>query len=91
LVESIRGKGGGIRLALPASEITVGRVVREAEGDTPIVECFSDDDHCKLTHCCKLTGVLDRAFKALYESLDSCTLADLVVKPQPMIQLLRAG
>jgi Rrf2 family nitric oxide-sensitive transcriptional repressor len=89
IVESVRGKGGGIRLAIPASEIRVGRVVREAEGEMPIVECFSTDDHCKITANCKLAGVLARAFEALYTSLDAYTLADLIVKPQGLVRLLR--
>lgn len=87
-VESVRGKGGGIRLALPASKIRIGQVVRDAEGDSPIVECFSDSDRCRITPECKLTGVLARAFRALYESLDRYTLADLVEKRQPLIRLL---
>lgn len=88
IVESVRGKGGGIRLAMPAEEIRVGRVVREAEGDQPIVECFSADDHCRITPSCKLAGVLAKAFEALYASLDAYTLADLVVRPQPLVRLL---
>ena len=60
-IETVRGKGGGIRLALPASEIRVGRVIREAEGDTPIVECFADRDKCCITPSCKLAGVLVEA------------------------------
>jgi Rrf2 family transcriptional regulator, nitric oxide-sensitive transcriptional repressor len=89
VVESLRGKGGGIRLAMPAEKIRVGRVVREAEGGGPIVECFSDHDTCRITPECRLAGVLARAFKALYESLDRYTLADLVERRQPLIRILK--
>ncbi len=88
VVESIRGKGGGIRLARPASEIRVGRIVRDAEGNMPIVECFSSDDKCRITSSCRLAGILAHAFETLYESLDTYTLADLVIKPQPLMKLL---
>jgi Rrf2 family transcriptional regulator, nitric oxide-sensitive transcriptional repressor len=88
VVESVRGKGGGIRLAMPASEIRIGRVVREAEGDGPIVECFGEADTCRITPNCRLAGVLKKAFDALYETLDEYTLADLVERPQPLIQVL---
>lgn len=91
VVESVRGKGGGIRLALPADKIRIGRVVKEAEGDTPIVECFSDHDTCRITPNCKLAGVLARAFTALYDSLDQYTLADLIERPQPLIRILQAA
>lgn len=91
VVESVRGKGGGIRLALPAEKIRIGRVVKAAEGDTPIVECFSDHDTCRITPNCKLAGVLSRAFTALYDSLDQYTLADLIERPQPLIRILQAA
>lgn len=88
VVESLRGKGGGIRLARPAGEIRLGQVVREAEGDGPIVECFGDHDTCRITPNCKLAGVLSQAFKALYATLDEYTLADLVAQPQSLRRLL---
>ncbi|WP_372527280.1 RrF2 family transcriptional regulator [Piscinibacter sp.] len=91
LVESLRGKGGGIRLAVPPEQIRIGRVVREAEGDSPIVECFSDHNSCRIAPHCKLTGVLSRAFAALYASLDEVTLADLVGRPQALMRVLHVA
>lgn len=88
LIESIRGKGGGIRLAQPAENIRIGQVVNMAEGESPIVECFSDHDTCKITPSCKLTGILSRARKAFYEELDRYTVADLIVRPQSLIRIL---
>jgi Rrf2 family nitric oxide-sensitive transcriptional repressor len=41
-VATTRGKGGGLRLARPACEIRVGRVVREAEGVALPAECFGE-------------------------------------------------
>jgi len=89
VVESVRGKGGGIRLARPASEIRVGAVVREAEGDGPVVECFGDQNQCCIAPDCKLAGVLARAFAGLYDYLDQYTLADLVERRQPLIRILQ--
>lgn len=89
VVESVRGKGGGIRLALPPDQIRIGAVIRAAEGDSAIVECFSSHDTCKITPNCKLAGILYRAFEALYASLDQYTLADLLTQPEPMIHILQ--
>ena len=91
VVESLRGKGGGIRLALPPDQIRLGQVVRAAEGDGPIVECFSSNDTCRITPHCKLAGILKGAFDALYDSLDQYTLADLVKRPQPLVRMLRVA
>lgn len=89
LIESVRGKGGGIRLAVPPENIRIGEVVRVAEGGGPIVECFSDHNDCRIAPHCKLAGVLSRAFEALYASLDQHTLADLVDRPRPMMRQLK--
>lgn len=88
LVESIRGKGGGILLALAASDIRLGEVVRKAEGERAIVECLSPEDRCAITPVCRLTRVLAEAFAALYATLDRYTLADLVGNREELQQIL---
>jgi Rrf2 family nitric oxide-sensitive transcriptional repressor len=87
-IESIRGKGGGIRLAMPAGQIRLGAVIRAAEGDAPIVECFAADNHCRITAGCKLAGILKRSFDAFYVALDQYVLADLVDKPGTLHALI---
>lgn len=89
LIETVRGKGGGIRLARLASEIRLGEVVRQAEGEAPIVECLGDNSSCNLIPACRLKGVLSEAFAALYTVLDQYTLADMVSQPQMMARLVR--
>jgi Rrf2 family nitric oxide-sensitive transcriptional repressor len=71
VVESVRGKGGGIRLALAPEEIRLGEIVRVSEGDAPIVVCLSGDPHaCRITSSCRLKGILVDAFDTLYAALD---------------------
>ena len=89
VIESVRGKGGGIRLALQPEDIRLGRIVRASEGNAPIVECLSDDAAvCCIAPACRLTAVLVRAFDALYATLDDYTLADLVRAPRGLNALL---
>ena len=89
IVESVRGKGGGIRLARAPEEIRLGQIVRASEGDAPIVECLSGDPRaCRITSSCRLKGVLVKAFEALYDSLDEHTLADLMERPRGLRQAL---
>ena len=77
-IETVRGKGGGIRLAMPPEQVGIGRVVRDAEGAAMPAECFSEDGgHCVISGCCRLKNVLGDAVKAFYAVLDRCTLADL--------------
>ncbi|WP_018605573.1 RrF2 family transcriptional regulator [Uliginosibacterium gangwonense] len=89
VIESVRGKGGGIRLAFPPEQIRLGAVVRAAEGDSPIAECFGESNACCITASCQLIPILAQAFDALYAVLDQHTLADLVHTPIPMARLLK--
>lgn len=89
LIESVRGKGGGVRLLRPAAEIRLGQVIRAAEGDAAIVECFSPESNaCRITPACRLKGILAEGFAALYRTLDNYTLADLAVNRDELGQLL---
>lgn len=89
VIESVRGKGGGIRLAREPEEIRLGEVVRTSEGNGAIVECLSDNPvTCKIAPVCRLTGILVRAFETLYATLNEYTLADLVSNPRPLTALL---
>jgi Rrf2 family nitric oxide-sensitive transcriptional repressor len=78
-VETVRGKGGGMRLARPASEINVGEVLRATEDGFAIVECMGEDGgDCRIVRACALKGVLGEATAAFLKTLDAYTLADLV-------------
>lgn len=89
VIESVRGKGGGIRLAHEPEAIRLGQIVRTSEGSAPIVDCLSGDAAtCCIAPACRLTAVLVRAFDALYAALDDYTLADLVHAPRSLKALL---
>lgn len=89
VITSVRGKGGGIRLARPAEEIRLGAVIRQAEGAAAIVECLGGAPQCTLIQACKLKAVLVDAFAALYRVLDNYTLADMVSQPHALALLVR--
>jgi Rrf2 family nitric oxide-sensitive transcriptional repressor len=85
-----RGRGGGLRLGRPASEIVIGEVVRKTESDFSMVECFQDGiSRCALMPSCRLKNVLADALKAFFEKLDSVTLADLMVDAQDAPAMIR--
>lgn len=89
VVETVRGKGGGIRLARPPGAIRIGAIVRAAEGDAPIVECLSPEaGRCPIAPVCRLTRVLVEGFDVLYDHLDRTTLADLTVHRRALARVL---
>lgn len=80
-IQTLRGKGGGMRLAMPPSQINLGEVVRSMETDFFLVECFSTGSTCVLTNRCQLAGALDGALQAFFSHLDGFTLADILPRP----------
>jgi Rrf2 family transcriptional regulator, nitric oxide-sensitive transcriptional repressor len=80
-VETVRGKGGGIRLARQADFINLGDVVRDCEQTVAIVECFNPvNTQCPLLPACVLRTALNNATKQFFATLDGYTIADLVGK-----------
>lgn len=77
-IVTVRGKGGGMRLAHAPSDIVLGAVVRGMEPDLAIVECLAGASACTLTPDCHLAGVLGGALDSFMAHLDGFTLADLV-------------
>lgn len=78
-VESSRGRRGGLRLARPASAISLGEVVRAVEDSASFVECFDRASNtCIVAPGCRLKSVLHEALAAFLGTLDRYTLADLV-------------
>lgn len=84
-IETVRGKGGGMRLAHAPQKIVIGEVIRQTENDFNLVECFSADGACRIQGACGLSAILDQALNALFQVLDRYTLADLLANPKGLI------
>lgn len=79
-LESVRGKGGGLRLARPSEKINIGEVVRYME-PMQLVECMGEGNVCLIAPGCRLIDIIGGGIKAFLNYLDGFTLADLVNKP----------
>lgn len=78
ILQTTRGRGGGLRLLKPADQIRIGDVVRNTETDFRMVECFDvDHNSCTLTAHCQLKNVIGKAMGAYLAELDKVTLADI--------------
>lgn len=93
VLETTRGRGGGLRLLQGADTIRVGDIVRAAETDFRLVECFDPaTDTCTLTPACSLKHVFGDALQAYFGVLDGVTLAELVApRARPATGSGRAG
>jgi Rrf2 family nitric oxide-sensitive transcriptional repressor len=91
-VGTVRGKGGGLRLARPAKEIRLGDVVRQTEPDMALVPCFGPmHGSCPIVPACGLRGALDEARQAFLAVLDRYSLEDLVRRRAELASLLEAA
>lgn len=81
MVETVRGRNGGIKLNKEPREINIGEVVRNTETDFYMAECFDrENNSCVYVPSCVLKGVLSSATKAFLAVLDGVTLEDLLAK-----------
>ncbi|WP_394219081.1 Rrf2 family transcriptional regulator [Halobacillus trueperi] len=89
LIETLRGRSGGIRLAKDPADINIGSVVRAMEDDFHLLECFDcATNYCVITPACKLKGVLHEALQAFLSVLDKYTLEDLLTNRQELRALM---
>lgn len=76
-VETQRGRGGGVRLARPPSEINVGAVVRCLENITGFVACMGGKENCVIDGACGLKPALSGALEAFMAHLDQFDLSQI--------------
>jgi Rrf2 family transcriptional regulator, nitric oxide-sensitive transcriptional repressor len=78
LIETTRGRGGGLRLLAEPADIRIGAVVRASETDFRLVECFDPATNaCTLSPGCRLKHLFDAALKRYFDALDGATLTDV--------------
>jgi Rrf2 family nitric oxide-sensitive transcriptional repressor len=89
VVESQRGRGGGMRLAMEPSRINVGWLIRRTEPHLNLVECFDPATNtCPIAPACGLKGTLVRAQQAFLGVLDEYTLDQLLTRRNELVTLL---
>lgn len=86
IVETRRGRSGGLSISEHGRNASVGRLVRELEGPGEVVECEGTTP-CPLNQGCRLRGALAQAQEAFFATLDPLTIADITAPPTSAILL----
>ncbi|MBB4010155.1 iron-responsive transcriptional regulator RirA [Allorhizobium taibaishanense] len=89
LVETVRGRNGGVRLGRAPEKISLFDVVKVTEDSFAMAECFEDDGDvdCPLIDSCGLNSALRKALNAFFAVLAEYSIDDLV-KARPQINFL---
>ncbi|QWK80037.1 iron-responsive transcriptional regulator RirA [Ochrobactrum sp. BTU1] len=88
LVETVRGRNGGVRLGRAAKDISLFDVVRVTEENFAMAECFENEaTECPLVDSCGLNSALREALNAFFGVLMKYSISDLV-KARPNVRVL---
>ena len=86
-LDTVRGRGGGIRLRRPPRDINIGQVVREIE-DGNVIGCLAARGYCPIERVCVLRNALRDATQAFFGVLDTYSLADLIRPKKALSSIL---
>ena len=86
LVTSVRGAGGGYKLAKPASEISVGDILRALEGSLDAVNCpgLEEESSCDGSEFCVTKYVWQKINDSINRTVDEMKLDQLVEESRSM-------
>jgi len=79
LVSSIKGPGGGIRLARDPNKVTILDVARSVDNLQYVTDCVIGYEKCSPDHPCPLHHDWEQIRARIYEIIRDKTLADLVM------------
>ena len=78
-IETVKGKGGGIKIAKDATKLRLGDLISELEPNMNMVECFDPKTNtCRITQSCQLKHYLFEATTSYIDVLNQYTLADTI-------------
>jgi Rrf2 family protein len=83
LVESEQGRGGGSRLARPASKITLREAVEAVEGPFGVTHCIMEDRACGEGVPCALHDAWEEGQQTILEYLDAQTIEEFISRTAP--------
>ncbi len=88
IIQSFKGKGGGICLQVSPEKIKIGELVKDLESESHLVECFGDAGKCVINPACILKKALISAQRSFYQTLNEYTLADITANNSKISQAL---
>lgn len=88
LLETVRGRHGGVKLGKPAADISLLETIMLTEENFALAECFEDGADCPLIGECDLNAALREALGAFFSVLEGYSIADLADKRRSLRERL---
>ncbi|MFC4618078.1 Rrf2 family transcriptional regulator [Camelliibacillus cellulosilyticus] len=89
LIQTVRGRGGGIRLGKDPAAINLGWLIRQTEDDFQLVECFNNQGNaCIISPVCRLRTIFGEALQNYLATLDRYSLADVLENKEALQERL---
>ena len=86
IVQTKKGKGGGLKLALLPEKVNLGDMLLLMESSMQLVDCTKPE--CSILPACRLKGILAEATNAFVSVLKQYTLADLVAEKNSELRVI---
>ncbi len=86
-IQSVRGPKGGYQLQVHPGKIRIGNLVQVLEGELQLSPCLKDPEACARSADCPTKDIWNQASQAMYRELNAVTLADLLHKNGPALDL----
>lgn len=86
LLETRRGRNGGLAVTDAGRRASVGQVARQLEGTHEVIDCEGGTP-CPLRDACRLRSLLRRAQEAFFATLDPYTVEELTHAPTGRVLL----
>jgi len=80
-LKGVRGRSGGLALARPAGEISLGALIRATEPTFAVLECFGEAEGRSLMSLDRWRAIQSEAMTAFLAELDRYSLCDLAADP----------
>ncbi|MBQ8468367.1 MAG: RrF2 family transcriptional regulator [Clostridia bacterium] len=78
LIESFRGAQGGYTLKKPKAQISVGEIMRAAEGDFYVIDCLDPNMPCNIVDKCKTHSYWNKLNTLVTDYLNTVSLEDIL-------------
>ena len=77
LVKTVRGPSGGYALSKKSSQVSIGDIIRAADGPVALADCVKKTFSCPKSGCCSTKSLWSSLSAKVSKVFDSTTLRDI--------------